>query len=115
MEATSVESAADFAPLAAALAATLAQVSERLDGATAELSAARRVIVNQAETIGRQGAELEAERERGKSFHVELEQARSAQAAAELSRRRDTRRLSLALAVAGMLAVASTLAPGWVR
>ena len=122
MEATPVESATDFAPLVAALAATLAQVSERLDGTTAELSDARRVIVGQAEMIGgltqqvanrerelgRQGAELVESK-------VRLVEALAARDAAETSRRREVRRLSIALALAVTLALAAGLAPGWVR
>ena len=73
------------------------------------------VIRDQAETIGRQGAELEAARERGKSFHADLERARAELAAAEASRRRDHRRLSIALvAVCSLLVVTGTLAgAGW--
>ena len=65
-------------------------------------------LVGQAETIGRQGAELEAAR-------VTLKRVESERDAAERSRHREARRLSIALAVAGALAVAAMLAPAWVR
>ena len=65
-------------------------------------------IRDQAGTIGRQGAELEAERAANKRYQADL-------AAAEMSWRRDRRRLSIALAVAGTLAIAVGLAPAWVR
>ncbi len=66
------------------------------------------VIRDQAETIGRQGAELE----RAASAVVALNDQL---AAAESCRRRQTRRLSIALAVAATLAIAALLAPAWVR
>ena len=81
----------------------------------AELGAARETIVSQAErleaqaeTIGRQGAELEAERRARQQFLTERD-------AAEAERRRLERRLRVGLAVAGALVVAAGLAPGWVR
>jgi excisionase family DNA binding protein len=79
-----------------------------LEPLVAELSLMRQAnerqagqLISQAETLGRQGAELE--------------RARAERDAADVSRRRDTRRLSIALAVAGALAVVAMLAPGWVR
>jgi excisionase family DNA binding protein len=98
--------------MVALIQATLAPV---LAPIVAELAATRQAgeakdatIRNQAETIGRQGAELEAERRARQQFVTERD-------AAELSGRRDRRRLQIALAVAGALAVAATLAPAWVR
>ncbi len=87
------------------------------------------VIEQQAETIERQAEqlvgkeqEIGAIREERGRLGAELDRATSAVvalndqlAAAELSRRRDTRRLSIALAVAGALAVAAGTAPAWVR
>ena len=78
----------------AALRQTVERQAERLEA--------------QAETIGRQGAELERAASTVVALSDEL-------AAAESSRRREHRRLSLALAVAGALAVAAGTAPAWVR
>ena len=66
------------------------------------------VIRDQAETIGRQGAELEAERRARRQFLAERD-------AAESFRRRDVRRLALAVAVLIALLVAMLVAPAWVR
>jgi len=117
VEATPGASAPDLAPVVAALAAGLAHVSGRLDGAAAELGEARRHIRDQAETIGRQGAELAAERERGRMYHAEAERARDELASAEAFRRRNSRRLTItiALVVAATLAIVGMLAPAWVR
>ncbi len=65
-------------------------------------------LISQAETIGRTTAELE----RAASAVVALNDQL---AAADRSRQRDTRRLSIALAVAATLAIVAGLAPGWVR
>ena len=81
----------------------------------ARLGEQEAVIRDQAETIGRQGAELAAERERGKMHHAEAERARGELATAETFRRRNSRRLTIALAVAGTLAIVGVLAPAWVR
>ncbi len=70
-----------------------------------------RQLIDQAETIGRQGAELEAERERGKMYHAEAERARDELATAETFRRRNSRRLAIALVVAATLAIVAVLAP----
>ena len=96
------QGAEDRSQAMAAWAATL------LGPLAAELGEARQTIERQAETIGRQGAELEAGRAEVTRVTTEL-------AAAEMSRRRDTRRLRIGLAVAGALAVAAGTAPAWVR
>ena len=74
----------------------------------ARLGEQEAVIRGQAETIGRQTAELERAASTVLTLHDEL-------VAAEASRRREHRRLRIGLAVAGALAVAAGLAPGWVR
>ena len=92
-----------------------AWVASLLAPIATELGQARETIVGQAGEI----AALREERGR----HVaELDRAASAVvalndqlAAADRSRQRDVRRLSIALAVAGALAVAAGLAPAWVR
>ncbi len=98
--------------MAALIQATLAPV---LAPIVAELAATRQAgeakdatIRDQAETIGRQGAELEANR-------AEVTRVTAERDAAEVSRRRDKRRLSIALAVAATLAIAAAQAPAWVR
>jgi len=112
--------APDVAPVVATLATSLSHVSGRLDEATAELREARRHIRDQAETIGREGGELAAERERGKMYHTEAERARAEvtrvtaeRDAADAYRRRYGRRLSIAVAVAATLAIIGALAPAW--
>jgi len=98
--------------LAALIQATLAPIVAPL---LAEQAALRQTVerqadqlVGQAETIGRQGAELEAEQRAREQFVIE-------RAPAEVSRRRNTRRLRIALAVAATLAIAGVLAPVWIR
>ena len=65
-------------------------------------------IYDQAETIGRQGAELERAASAIVALHDQL-------TAAESSRRREHRRLSIALAVVVTLAIVGALAKAWVR
>ena len=65
-------------------------------------------IRDQAEQLGRQGAELEAEQRARQEFLAERE-------AAESNRRRLERRLILAVAILVALLVAMLVAPGWVR
>ena len=65
-------------------------------------------IREQAETIGRHVAELKAAEQRIADQQWEL-------AAADASRRRERRRLSIALAMAGALATLGLAAPAWVR
>ena len=86
-----------------------------LEPLVAELSLMRQAnerqaqqLVGQAETIGRQTAELERAASTVLTLHDEL-------ATAESSRRHEHRRLRVGLAVAGALVVAAGLAPGWVR
>ncbi len=92
---------ATLAPIVAPLVAEQAALRQ-----TVERQAER--LESQAETIGRQGAELEAERAARQQLLTERD-------AVERSRQRDVRRLSIALAVAGALAVAAGTAPAWVR
>ncbi len=80
------------------------------------------VIEQQSATIERQAGEVADLREQRGRLTAELERAASAVvvlndqlAAADRSRQRDVRRLSIALAVAGALAVAAGTAPAWVR
>ncbi|MDP8925304.1 MAG: hypothetical protein M3O34_20865 [Chloroflexota bacterium] len=98
--------------VSAAIRAATAPLVERLAVQDATIAEQARTIERQAEqvadlreTIGRQGAELEAERDT----------ARSEREATELLRRRNTRRLLLALAaLAGLLLAAGTVvAAGW--
>ena len=91
--------------MAALIRATLAPIVAPL---VAEQAALRQTVerqaeqlVGQAETIGRQAAELE--------------RARAERDAAERSRQHDVHRLSIALTVLATLALAAILAPAWVR
>ena len=68
-------------------------------------------LERQAETIGRQGAELAGAR--ADLARADAMLARQVAEQAKISRQ--ARRLQLALAVAGALAVAAGLAPGWLR
>jgi hypothetical protein len=98
--------------LAALIQATLAPIVAPL---VAEQAALRQTVERQAEqvadlreTIGRQHAELEAERRARQEFLTERD-------AAEADRRRLERRLRIGLALAAVLAIAALLAPAWVR
>ena len=66
------------------------------------------VIRDQAETIGRQGAELERATSTVVALSDEL-------VAAESSRRREKRRAWIALAVLATLAIVAVVAPAWMR
>jgi serine/threonine protein kinase HipA of HipAB toxin-antitoxin module len=81
----------------------------------AQLAAAHETIRAQAETIGGLTAQLtNREHELGRQG-AELEHARAARDAAESSRRREHRRLTVALAVVATLAIVGALAPAWLR
>ena len=96
-------------------ASLLAPIAAELGEARQSMERQAETIRDQAERLGRQGAELAAERERGTSFHAEVARVTSELAAAESSRRRERRGLSIALAVVcTMLVIAGTLAAaGW--
>ncbi len=79
-----------------------------LEPLVARLGEQEAVIRDQAETIGRQGAELEAERAKSCQLATERE-------AAERSRRRDTHRLVLAVRALAALALVALAASAWVR
>ncbi len=96
-------------------ASLLGPIAAELGEARQSMERQAEMIRDQAETIGRQGAELEAEREHGKFFHAELEGARAERDAGESVRRRTSRRLWIALAVVATLAIVGVLAPAWVR
>ncbi len=108
--------------VSAAIRAATAPLVERLAVQDATIAEQARTIERQAEqvadlreTIGRQGAELEAERATNYQLVAERDTARSEREATELLRRRNTRRLLLALAaLAGLLLAAGTVvAAGW--
>ena len=98
-------------------ASLLGPIAAELGEARQSILGQAETIRDQAETIGRQGAELAAERERGRMYHAEAERARDELATAEAFRRRNSRRLTItiALVVAATLALAAGLAPAWVR
>ncbi len=79
-----------------------------LEPLVARLAEQEAVVRDQAETIGRQGAELERATTAAVALGDEL-------AAAEASRRRDHRPAWIGLAVAGAVAIAVVAAPTWVR
>ncbi len=89
----------------------------QIDGLRQTVERQATQLVSHAETIGRQGAELEAERERGRMYHAEAERAREELATAETFRRRNSRRLAItiALVVVSVLVMVAMVAPAWVR
>ncbi len=110
----------------APLTATAQDVSAAIGAAVAplveRLAVQDATIAEQGRTIERQAGEIATLREERGRQGAELERAASAVvalndqlAAADRSRQREVRRLSLALAVAGALAIAAGLAPVWVR
>lgn len=103
-------------PVADAMAALIqATVTPVLAPIVAELAATRQAgeakdatIRDQAETIGRQGAELERATSTVVALSDEL-------AAAESSRRREKRQFWVILAVATVLVLVAVAVPAWVR
>jgi excisionase family DNA binding protein len=90
------------------LATVVIPLIAQIDGLRQTVDRQADTIRDQAERLGRQGAELERATSALVALGDEL-------ASAEASRRRDHRRLRIGLVVAGAVAIAATLAPGWVR
>ena len=109
MEPSTAGSASPSADASADRSAALAAYNAQLVAPLAAvIEHQAETIRDQAERLGRQGAELERATSTVVALGDEL-------AAAEASRRRDHRRLRIGLAVAGALAVVVGLAPAWVR
>ncbi len=86
-----------------------------LEPLTAALERSQGEVAELRERVGQLTEQVDGRRRELLRSVAELEQARQERETAERSRRRDVRRLSIALAVAGALAVAAGLAPGWLR